>query len=323
MSLYKQPGSDVWWSRFTLNGEKLRFSTGQYDRAAAKKVEDRRKADQHDAPKLKGKTWGAAVMEWANAQTRSESDLQSLAKFGGFYKDRLLVSVTAESIDKALRSFIQTEGTYNRYLTRISAVLALSGVKLKLTKKKDKQAKVRTWLTEAQWLKLLAELKPHMKPMVEFALYTGLRQANVLQLRWDHVDFTTKQVWVDASAAKGGEAIGVPLNTDALRVLKAIQGANPFWVFTFRGQPVSEIKTAWQAACIRAGVGRLVGGRSYEGFTWHGLRHTWATWHAQHGTPLEVLQELGGWTDPRMLKKNYAHHVAGLKATYAENVRKR
>lgn len=322
MSLYKQPGSDIWWSRFTLNGEKLRFSTGQYDRREAQKVEDQRRAAQHDAPRLKGKTWGAAVLHWAEAQTRSTSDLQSLAKFGTVFKDRLLVNVTAESIDKALKSFIKTEGTYNRYLTRICAVLALSGVKLKITKKKDKQAKERAWLTEQQMDRLLAELKPHQQPMVEFALYTGLRQSNVLQLRWDHVDLNNKQVWIDASAAKGGEAIGVPLNQEAFRVLKAIQGANPYWVFTFRGQPISEIKTSFQAACIRAGVGQLQNGR-YAGFTWHGLRHTWATWHAKNGTPLEVLQELGGWTDPRMLNEHYAHHVAGLKATYAENVRKK
>lgn len=331
MSLYKQPGSDIWWSRFTLNGEKLRFSTGQYDRAAAQKVEDQRRAAQHDAPKLKGKTWGAAVMEWANAQTRSESDLQSLAKFGGFYKDRLLVSVTTESIDKALRSFIRTEGTYNRYLTRISAVLALSGVKLKLTKKKDKQAKVRTWLTHEQWDKLYAELPTHLKASALFAVSTGLRQANVLGLTWGAVDLDRRVAWIEGMDTKSGKPVGVPLNTDALAALKAVEGKHKSWVFTFRGKPYSEIKTAFQAACIRAGVGKMESVNApgtdevwrYSGFTWHGLRHTWATWHAQNGTPLEVLQELGGWTDPRMLMKNYAHHVAGLKTTYAENVRKK
>lgn len=324
MSLYKQPGSDIWWSRFTLNGEKLRFSTGQYDRAAAQKVEDQRRAAQHDAPKLKGKTWGAAVMEWANAQTRSESDLQSLAKFGGYYKDRLLVSVTAESIDKALRSFIRTEGTYNRYLARINAVLALSGVKLKFVKKRDKGAKQRIWITHEQWDKLYAELPKHLKASALFAVSTGLRQANVLGLQWGSVDLDRRLAWVDSTDTKSGKSVGVPLNTSALAALKAVEGQHAVWVFTFRGKPYSEIKTAFQAACVRAGVGHVdVQTGHFTGFTWHGLRHTWATWHAQNGTPLEVLQELGGWTDMRMLVQNYAHHVAGLKATYAENVRKK
>lgn len=319
MSLYKQPGSEIWWASVTVNGERIRVSTGEYVEAAARKFHDKLKAKRHDAPVLKGKTWGAAVMQWAEAQTRSDSDIQALAKFGKHYPDRLLTSVTDVSVDKALRSFVKTEGTYNRYLNRICAVMKLAGAPLKITRKRNKSPKVRTWLTHEQWAKLLAELKPHQRPMVEFALQTGLRQANVLQLQWDHVDFKHAQVWVDSNDAKGDKSIGVPLNKEALRVLKAIQGANPFWVFTFRGQPVSEIKTSFQAACVRAGVGRIVDGR-YQGFTWHGLRHTWATWHAQAGTPLEVLQELGGWTDPRMLQENYAHHVKGVKAKYVDNL---
>ena len=43
-----------------------------------------------------------------------------------------------------------------------------------------------------------------------------------------------------------------------------------------------------------------------EGFRWHDLRHTWASWHAQDGTPLHVLQELGGWASAEMVQR-YAH----------------
>lgn len=78
-------------------------------------------------------------------------------------------------------------------------------------------------------------------------------------------------------------------------------------VFLFRGKPISSVKTAFMAACIRAQVGRYEAG-GYQGFTWHGLRHTWATWHVQNGTPLDVLQKLGGWSDLRMVM-NYAHHT--------------
>jgi integrase len=319
MSLYKIPDSDVWWASISINGERIRFSTGEYDPKAAQKVHDQRKAKHHDAPKLKGKTWGKAVLEWADAQDRSDSDLQSLAKFGRHYPDRLLSSVTAESIAKALRTFIKSEGTYNRYLNRIHAVLNKSGVKVKSERKKNKTPKKRMWLTRPQYADLLRELKPHQRPMVEFALHTGLRQANVLKLQWDHVDFEHAQVWIDSNDAKGDKNIGIPLSKEAVRVLKSIQGANPFWVFTYRGQPISEIKTSFQAACIRAGVGAIREGH-YEGFAWHGLRHTFATWHAQSGTPLEVLKELGGWEDMRMLEEHYAQHVKGVKATFADNL---
>lgn len=72
-------------------------------------------------------------------------------------------------------------------------------------------------------------------------------------------------------------------------------------------------KAGFKEACARAGVPE---------FTWHGLRHTWATWHIQNGTPLEVLQKLGGWSDLRMVM-NYAHHAPGFAAQFVNNVRKK
>ena len=60
---------------------------------------------------------------------------------------------------------------------------------------------------------------------------------------------------------------------------------------------------------------------SYDGLVWHGFRHTWATWHIQSGTPLDVLQKLGGWSDHRMVL-NYAQHSAGYLASFANNNRK-
>jgi len=42
-------------------------------------------------------------------------------------------------------------------------------------------------------------------------------------------------------------------------------------------------------------------------FRWHDLRHTWATWHRQAGTPTHELQRLGGWRTASMVER-YAHH---------------
>lgn len=38
----------------------------------------------------------------------------------------------------------------------------------------------------------------------------------------------------------------------------------------------------------------------------HDLRHTWASWHVQAGTPLMVLKQLGGREHIEMVQK-YAH----------------
>ena len=45
---------------------------------------------------------------------------------------------------------------------------------------------------------------------------------------------------------------------------------------------------------------RLVNGR---------VRHTWASWHVQNGTPLFAQQEPGGWESAEMVRR-YAHLAA-------------
>lgn len=316
MPLYKQANSAIWWANVSVPGRpRLRRSTGETDAVKAQKRHDEFKVELwNEAPALDGKTWGRAVVAWVSAEARSDSELLSLAKFGRGYPDRLLRDITPESIDQAL-DFCRTAGTYTRYRTMIAAVLNLAGLKLKLVARRDKKKKPRDWLTREQWAKLLAELPPHMQPMAQFAISTGLRQANVLGLVWRRVDLGRKVVWIEAEDMKADQALSIPLSDEALRVLTARQGQHPEYVFTYRNKPIAEIKTAFQAACLRAGVGHIKDGK-YQGFTWHGLRHTWATWHMQNGTPLEVLQKLGAWADLRMVL-NYAHHAPGHLASYA------
>jgi integrase len=78
----------------------------------------------------------------------------------------------------------------------------------------------------------------------------------------------------------------------------------------FQGKPVGQVNTkAWRSALKRAGI---------KDFRWHDLRHTWASWHVQSGTPLHVLQELGGWSDYKMVQR-YAHLTHEHLARFVEN----
>lgn len=328
MSLYKQTKDGPWWVSITHpNAPRVRRSTGTVDKKEAQRIHDEIKAELwKNTPKLQGKTWGMAVMAWVSKRPRSESELLCLAKFGRIYTDRLLTAVDRDSIHQAL-SFCKTAGTYTRYRTIIMAILNVAKDEgwlrqlPKLATKTDKKAKTRDWITHEQWSKLYAELPGHLRPMAAFAVSTGLRQANVLGLRWDHVDLDRKHVWTDGVDTKSGAAISTPLNDDAMAALEAVKGQDAEWCFTYRGKPIKDVKTAFISACIRAGLGRSTKD-GYVGFTWHGLRHTWATWHVQNGTPLEVLMRLGGWSDLRMVL-HYAHHSPGHLASYANNVRKK
>jgi len=52
-------------------------------------------------------------------------------------------------------------------------------------------------------------------------------------------------------------------------------------------------------------------------FRRHDLRHTWASWHVQPGTPLQVLKELGGWETLKMVQR-YAHLSADHLAQWVQ-----
>lgn len=69
-------------------------------------------------------------------------------------------------------------------------------------------------------------------------------------------------------------------------------------LFTYQGEPYKRVYTkAWQKTLKRAGI---------ENFRWHDLRHTWASWLAQKGVPLNDIQEMGGWETAAMVRR-YAH----------------
>ena len=59
-----------------------------------------------------------------------------------------------------------------------------------------------------------------IKPVVIFALATGMRRSNVLGLEWQQVDMQRKVAWVNQEKAKAGKAIGGALNDTACRVLR-------------------------------------------------------------------------------------------------------
>ena len=104
--------------------------------------------------------------------------------------------------------------------------------------------------------------------------------------------------WIHADESKSGKALAVPLNEDALSVLRKRRGEHPTFCITYQGHPVARTSTkAWYKALARAGI---------VDFRWHDLRHTWASWHAQAGTSPAELQELGGWSTPQMVNR-YAH----------------
>ena len=110
------------------------------------------------------------------------------------------------------------------------------------------------------------------------------------------------------------QSMGIRRNLKSVPfVLRRQVGKHPIRVFTYAGETVTRANNhAWRKALVRAGI---------ENFRWHDLRHTWASWHVQQGTPLHVLQELGGWSEYEMVRR-YAHLSVEHLAEYADSLSK-
>lgn len=262
------------------------------------------------------------------------SDLRSLSDrkdhlrwFSKHLKGKPLTALTRPAIEHLLR-LRSTEkaglkhakralqpATTNRYAATLSAVLNYAHERGWMTnvpriRKLNEDSKRIRFLTQVEARRLLAQLPDHLRPMVEFSLATGLRQANVTHLRWEQVDLKRQIAWIYADQAKGRSTIAIPLSETAMTVLRRQRKKHKEWVFPYRGGPVLQpANTAWLDALKRSKI---------LGFRWHDLRHTWASWHVQNGTPLPVLMELGGWKDLKMVLR-YAHLAPGHVAPYAGN----
>lgn len=323
MSIYKR--GNTWWAYITLPGRKpLQRSLKTQDRYQAQELHDKIRADFWRVQQLGDKprrSWKEAVVRFLDEKQHKrslKSDLAHIRYLDGHLGALMLDEITVDVITALKKTKLETAkpASVNRMLAFLRSVLLLAknewewleGVpKVKLLAEPKRRIR---WLTDVEIARLLAELPPHLRDMAEFSLATGLREGNVVGLEWQQVDMQRKCAWIHADQFKTGKAIAVPLNKRACEIVLAQMGQNDRYVFTFEGSHVSRANTkAWRKALNRAGI---------EDFRWHDLRHTWASMHVQSGTPLNVLQELGGWESAEMVKR-YAHLSGEHLRKYVEN----
>lgn len=315
MSLYRRKDSPYWWVKLPLiRGESkpLQQSTGTTDRRQAQQVHDRLKAARWEQERLGVRPrhlWEEAVLRWIQEtkhKATHEGDIAKLRWLDPHLGGKHLDEIDRTLIDriKFAREQIASAGTTNRYLALIRSILKRACNEWEWTERvpkfklfKEAEGRVRS-LTRQEFDALLKELPEHLADMAVFSIATGLRQANVKGLEWQYVDLERRHAWIPGARHKNGSAHSVPLNEMAMAMLRKQVGKHLTRVFTYRGAPVSNVNTkAWNAALARAGI---------EDFKWHDLRHTFATWHRQAGTPTHELQRLGGWKTPHMVER-YAH----------------
>jgi hypothetical protein len=252
--------------------------------------------------------WDEACIRWLQENQGKKSldsdkiKIRLLPELRGL----LLEDISRDLIHSVVNRKTCSGSTKNRYFALIRAILNKcvnewnwldKAPKLKLHKEPKKRIR---WLypEEAQRLVNALDNLPYMQHLVIFSLATGLRQANVLNLKWEQIDLRRQVAWIYPDQAKAGKAIGVPLNQTAMQVLMDRPRVSDY-VFTHSGGgKVKAISNrVWREALDKAGI---------TDFRWHDLRHTWASWLVQNGTPLAALKEMGGWESVEMVQR-YAH----------------
>lgn len=325
MSLYRRRKSGYWWCRFSIGGREVRQSTRTIDRAEAEEYETRLRSRHWREVKLGESfhSFGKAAERYlAETDKRSkDKDIQRIGWFNQFMRDLPLREINRDVLDAARKRLVQeglSQTTVNHYLAVVRQILRKAQSEWGWLEAVPKVPMYRIsqpdprWINRDQFRELVRHLPPHTADLARFAVATGLRRANVTGLTWDRIDLKRRTAFVPGTQAKAGRGIPIPLNSDAVAVLKRWKGKHEQWVFVFRKKRITQVATrVWRRACQAAGL---------DGLRFHDLRHTWASWQVQAETPLSVVQALGGWQTPGMVQR-YAHLSPGHLRAYAGRTR--
>jgi integrase len=253
--------------------------------------------------------WRAAVVKYLEDKQHKKSlknDKESFVWLDKYWGDKKLSYLTRDEIHRVrdIKRDESSPSTANKLLEVIRTLVNMAerewewiekapAVKLFTVPKPNPR-----WLPESDARKLVAALPEYLSFIVRFALATGLREQNILRMEWKDVDLNRRVAWVHADMIKNGRALGIPLNDDAVDVIRKQIGKHQTRIFTYKGRPLGSANNrSWRNALKRVKI---------ENFRFHDLRHTWASWLRQAGTPLNIIQELGGWQSEEMVLR-YAH----------------
>jgi Site-specific recombinase XerD len=335
--LYKR--GKFWHARFsfkTNDGERLQFreSTGTIEKDEAtvyaiRRIANYRRIEENGEMTVE-EAFSRFFTEIGCNHSKPEITLQRMRVISDFFgRKTMLPKITKDDV----QSFIITKkrtvsnSTINRYLTLFATVLnrardvwEIRTPNLKISKFKQKEPAesikyLKDWDTAQR---IIDNASFHLKPIIYTALYTGLRLGNILNLKWENIDFVNKSLSVKVKdrGKEGGKNHTLPLIKPLEDVLNGIERASPF-VFTYKGKPIKSIKRSWENSFYvleetgkRNGRGQMikkkVNLKGIDYINFHALRHTAATWILRKTNNLKVTKEILGHADIKTTLR-YAH----------------
>lgn len=333
---YKREGSDKWWIR--VGG--VRKSAGTTDYKEAEKLEQHLNGqlwrDKHLGVKP-AREWAALCNKWIKERGNKASfwfDRTAIKWWHPHFRDmKDIREITRDKVDEIVMANrpvtiepSSANNTANKYVGVLSGMLNAACAEWDWIERAPKLRRYPTldgrerYLTVEEWRTLEKELPQHLRWAATFALATGLRAGKVFALEWSQIDLKERRMTFKGTANKLGNTI--PLNDTAMSVLQEIRDEKVrhmtrvfFWWRPKEGGqgekelvPLDDYGSAWHKAMQRAGFGKFEGKQWVgDGMTFHGLRHTFATWLGERGVPEGVIDRLGGWSGSRATRERYTH----------------
>src|SRR5262245_62028985 len=213
MSIYRRKDSPYWWVKLPpiLGQPKgLSRSTGTSDKREAEQYEVRLKHERWEQSRLgvkPARTWDEAVVRWLSETEQKATHAEDKSKLR--WLDPYLGGKTLGQIDRDLidrikmdRAKVGSRSTANRYLALVRSILKAACEEWEWTTSVPKfrlytepEGRIRA-LSDDEYKRLMKQLPEHLRDAAEFSIATGMRQGNVRQLEWKHVDLRLKHAYI-------------------------------------------------------------------------------------------------------------------------------
>src|SRR5437667_2399921 len=200
--------------------------------------------------------------------------------------------------------------TINRDLSRLRHMLNIA-VEWELLEESPMQGmkflqenNARTrYLSLEECQRLIAScIAPHIRAIVTVALHTGMRLSEILNLRWQDLDFSSGFILVRDSKNGPRQVPSDSMLSTLLRSWPRLSDQDIVFTSVLTGGRIVDIRAGFLNACKRAGI---------TGLHFHDLRHTFASQFVMAGGDLYILKEILGHKSITMTQR-YAH----LSPTY-------
>jgi integrase len=151
---------------------------------------------------------------------------------------------------------------------------------------------------------LLTNCDGFLKPIVTVALHTGMRRGEILNLKWEQVNF--EQGIITILDTKNSERKDIPMDETVKATLQGLDRRGEFVFRNKAGMPFNTmiIHYSFHSALDRSGI---------TDFRFHDLRHTFASNLVMAGVKIEKVQKLMGHKMIAMTQR-YAHLAPGYLA---------